>query len=305
MLVSINDTLILSDGYGSLDSAHRTKPADTTLFNIASITKSFTAMALVRLAAEGRLSVSDTLARFFPGLPMDKRGITLDQCLLHTSGLGQRYASDGLTTRAEAVAAIGSDTLQDKPGNDFHYSNENYELLAAVVEMATGMDHESYLETNVLRPCDLRHTLFWRDVDSLAAPMFAPALPQQAPAFRGRDWGYVGSGGLFSSARDLHKWFTAIESGRSLWAAQRDTLWRPRGELSVGQLGYGWFISTTKGEKEIWTRGTESWGHNAVVRWFPGRRVLIIVLTNSGEMGDQNSTGNRTLSEALVDVLLM
>ena len=118
------------------------------------------------------------------------------------------------------------------------------------------------------------------------------------------NWGYIGSGGIYSCTSDLHAWFHALRDGAILPPAMLDTLWAPRVPMSVGHMARGWFVSETKGTTEIWTRGNEDWGHNSVVRWFPERGVLIIVLTNSGEIGDKNTTGNRILGEALVEVLI-
>ncbi|MBP6389889.1 MAG: beta-lactamase family protein [Flavobacteriales bacterium] len=304
VLISVHDTLILSAGYGFIDSAHRHVPTDSTLFNLASISKSFTAVCIAQLEAEGLLNRSDTLTRYFPDLPADKRWITIEHCLTHTSGLAQHYAADGTHTLDEAVTAIGRDTLDTIPGTAFRYSNENYELLAAVVEKVSGMPFEAYVRVHVLLPAGLMHTKVWSDVAHPSPPEVAAFTRAIEPEVFGVNWGYIGSGGIYSCTSDLHAWFTALRHGALLSPALLDTLWTPRVPMSVGHMARGWFVSDTKGTTEIWTRGNEDWGHNAVVRWFPERGVLIIVLTNSGEIGDKNTTGNRILGDALVEVLV-
>jgi CubicO group peptidase (beta-lactamase class C family) len=304
VLVSINDTVILNAGYGTIDSVHHVAPADTTLFNIASISKSFTAVCIAQLEVSGMLQRSDSLGRFLPELPGEKSAITIEQCLTHTSGLGQHYAADGKRSLEEAVHAIGQDTLDTIPGAAFRYSNENYELLAAVVERASGEPFDAYLRAHVLQPARLTRTMSWSDVPWPAPPAIARAKQPLGPEVFGTNWGYIGSGGLYSCARDLHAWFDAVRDGRLIPQALRDTLWSARVPLSVGHAARGWFVSNTKNTREVWTRGTEDWGHNAVVRWFPERGLLLIVLTNSGEIGDKGSTGNRLISDALLEFLI-
>ncbi len=304
VLIAINDTVILSKGCGFIDSAHSIVPTDTTLFNLASITKSFTAVCIAQLEAEGKLKRSDPIAMYFPDLPADKRAITIEQCLTHTSGLGQNYAADGTRDVMAAIKAIGRDTLDTIPGTAFRYSNENYELLGAVVEKVSGMPFEAHLRAHELALAGMLHTKVWSEVTQPVPPEVASLTRELEPGVFRINYGYVGSGGLYSCTRDLYGWWQALNDGRLIPQAMLDTLWSPRVPLSVGQMARGWFISTTNGMKEIWTRGNEDWGHNGVVRWFPEKGVLIIVLTNSGEMGDKNTTGNRLLGDALVDVLI-
>lgn len=304
VLVSIHDTVILDAGYGTIDSVQHRVPTDTTLFNIASISKSFTAICVAQLEANGALLRSDSLARFLPELPVDKRRITIEQCLTHTSGFGQHYAADEARSLDEAVHAFARDTLDTVPGAAFRYSNENFELLAAVVERASGKPFGDYLRERVLQPAHLLHTRQWSEVPSPATPEVADFQRTLPPEVFGVNWGYIGSGGLYSCSRDMHAWFQALRNGDILASAMRDTLWSERVPLSVGHAARGWFISTTNGTKEIWTRGSEDWGHNAVLRWFPERGVLIIVLTNSGEKGDKTVTANRLLGDTLVQLLV-
>lgn len=304
VLVSVHDTVILDKGYGFMDSAHTLRPTDTTLFNLASISKSFTAVCVAQLHAAGHLQWSDPLTRFFPDLPADKRAITVEQCLTHTSGLGQHYAADGTRNLADAVNAIAHDTLDTLPGTGFRYSNENYELLAAAVEQVSGTPFETYLHAHVLAPCHMVHTRTWSEVNPYTAPQVAALTRAIDREVFGTNWGYIGSGGLWSCTHDLHAWYRAWRTDAMLPTGLLDTLWAPRVPISVGHMARGWFVSTTNGTQERWTRGNEDWGHNGVVRWFPERGVLIIVLTNSGELGDKNTTGNRMLGDALTNVLI-
>jgi CubicO group peptidase (beta-lactamase class C family) len=301
--VSLEEHVLVQRGYGWSDSSGTCRASERTLFNVASITKSFTAIAAFQLRRQGALRLQDTLPSFFDAVPRDKQSISIEHLMAHTSGLRQNYAADGVRSREEAVRAILSDTLAFGPGTSFSYSNENSELLAAIIEVASGMTFEAFVRTNILDPARMDETRFWHEVDAEAG--CAVASLQQTGVRPGvRDWGYVGSGGVFSNVTDLARWFAALSSGTLLPADDLQSMWEERWSTGTTGITRGWFRSRTLGTTEIWTRGTESWGHNAVVRWFPDRRLLVIVATNSGEMGGRQATGNRVISDRIAEIVL-
>src|SRR4051812_13816762 len=131
VLVAQDDSILLLRAYAPpCDSLSVDQP-----FWIASMTKAFTAAAVLRLEEDGRLAVTDSIGRFFPDAPPDKRAITLQHLLTHTAGLGGEYSGGGIGQRARAVAAILSAPLIHKPGDGYRYGNDDYELLAAIVEV--------------------------------------------------------------------------------------------------------------------------------------------------------------------------
>jgi CubicO group peptidase (beta-lactamase class C family) len=304
VLTAVDETIILKKGYGWTDSTRKYPATEKTLFNVASITKSFTANAIFLLKDQGRLRLDDTLPVFFKDVPKEKQPITVRQLLLHTSGLKQNYASDGVTERDLAVAAILKDELKFAPGSDFSYSNENYELLAAIIEVVSGMSYEDFVRRNILVKAKMDDTRFWAEAAALDSQAAAQKNRELHPENLRRNWGYIGSGGLYTTVGDLYRWFTSLRNGDILSPESLSLLWEPQKELSATGVAYGWFVSNpSHGQKEIWTRGTEDWGHNGVLRWFPERRTVIIVLTNSGELGDKSETGNRLISDGIAKIL--
>ncbi len=113
-------------------------PNSDTRYWIASISKSFTATLIFRLQGQGALKLRDTVTKFFPNAPEDKRAITIEQLLMHTSGLPNKYASEGIVDRAEAVKRILQQPLMHLPGKQFGYTNDGYALLTAIAEAAGG-----------------------------------------------------------------------------------------------------------------------------------------------------------------------
>ncbi|TAK66692.1 MAG: class A beta-lactamase-related serine hydrolase, partial [Bacteroidetes bacterium] len=134
VFVSAEGRTLLQKEYGWIDSTKQLPLTEKTLFNVASVTKTFTATAIFILRDEGKVNLQDPLPKFITATPRDKQLITIEHLLTHTSGLRPNYTSEGITNRDSAVAAILNDTLQSLPGDEFTYANENYELLAAIVE---------------------------------------------------------------------------------------------------------------------------------------------------------------------------
>ncbi len=304
VLVAVDGDVILQKGYGWTDSKSQFPATEKTLFNVASITKSFTAIAIFRLIEQGRLRLEDTLPLYFKDVPKEKQPITLRQLLLHTSGLKQNYSSDGIAERDSAVAAILQDDLKFAPGSDFCYSNENYELLAAIIEVVSGVSYEVFVRENILARAKMNDTRFWAEAGGLETRAVAQKNRELQLDNLRRNWGYIGSGGLYTTVGDLYRWFTSLKIGEILSPKSLSLMWEPQKTLSETDVAFGWFVSNPQGgQKEIWTRGNEDWGHNGVLRWFPERRAVIIVLTNSGELGEKSVTGNRLISDGIAKII--
>jgi CubicO group peptidase (beta-lactamase class C family) len=161
VLIAYQGRVLLHQGYGWADPQKTHPITPHTRFWIASISKQFTAAAIFRLVEQGRLLLKDPLNHFFPTAAADKKTITLQQLLTHTAGLRQNYAADGLTERQAAIDAILAGPLKSPPGECFGYSNDAYNLLAAIVEISAGDPFETSLQRLVLDPAGLADTGFW------------------------------------------------------------------------------------------------------------------------------------------------
>lgn len=273
-----------------------------TLFFIASITKQFTATGILLLEEEGVLELSDSLGMFFPNLTGSAARITLHQLLTHTAGLTQNYVMDGIAARDSAVSAVFT-SFPYEPGHEFNYTNDSYGVLAAVIEVASGQTYESFVTRRLLEPAGMEHTTFWGLADDLDAARFAQKEAERSSAVRSPNWGYRGSVGIWSSVVDLYRWYRFAWRGPLLSESSRGLLFQANLVLPSGTgVGYGTYTSSTpRGTTEIWTRGTEDFGHNAVIRWFPAEDALVIVLSNSGEI--EGTPANQLISNEIVDLL--
>jgi CubicO group peptidase (beta-lactamase class C family) len=303
VIISINNKIILNKGYGFTDSTDTYKITPQTLFNIASITKTITATGIFQLEEKGLISTKDKISKFFKNVPPDKKNITIHQLLTHTSGLQQHYIATEEPDRDSAVAKILNDDLKFKPGTDFSYSNENYQLLAAIIEQLTTSTYENYIRKNVLNPADMNNTFFWGELNDLDASKFAQKLKVIPPEIRQRNWDFIGSNGIYTNSIDLYKFYKAFSKGKLVSKKIMRIMLQPYKKLSSTNVGYGWFISKTKRNTiEYWTRGTEDFGHNAVLRWFPEDNVVIVVCSNAGDK--LGNYANQLISNDLVSLIL-
>jgi len=233
-----------------------------TSFWIASMTKGFTAAAVLRLQKEGRLKVSDSISRFLPDVPPDKRNITIHQLLTHTSGLGGEYSGGGITERSKAVNAILQPDLIAPPGTRYKYGDDDYELLAAIIEIVSHRSWEDYVHKKFISPLHLSHTAF--------------ACPASC------DWGHKGANGMRSTARDVLKWSRALMANEYGAITHPQIFVRKDGAMDVS-YSYGARIYTLDGKVvEVMHSGSGDNDNTSIVRNLSSG-VTIIVLANSGQ----------------------
>jgi CubicO group peptidase (beta-lactamase class C family) len=268
------------------------KFGNNPVFWIASNSKSFVAAAILKLQEQGKLSLNDTLSKFFKDVPDDKRQITVHHLLTHTSGLPHSYAADGITEREKAVQAILALPLQSKAGEDFLYSSDGYSLLAAIVEIASKRTFEDYLRKDILKPAGLNNTGFWGYEDKTQIVPVANVINTQnaRPTIykNGKsvaNWGYRGATGMYSTVADLYRWMLALQQNKVLTAKSRKQLWGKQklmGQISPTEeqfYGYGWSVRFKDGKK-IYVRhsGYEDWlGHNALMCLYENGDAYVVL----------------------------
>lgn len=231
------DGIVLHRACGLRDREARLPMETDDGFDIGSITKIFTAAAVLELAAAGSLATTDTLARFFPAAPADRADVTVDQLVRHTSGLPDLADADGVVVEEYDVDAVDYELIErdelvrralaapmrSRPGERSEYSNLGYGLLGVIVELASGAPFEDFVREAVLLPAGLERTGYvrpgWRR-DELAVgyrrgrrwgtPLDKPWLPD------GPSWSLRSAGGFVAPAADVFRWFAAVAAGRAL-----------------------------------------------------------------------------------------
>jgi CubicO group peptidase (beta-lactamase class C family) len=254
VLVARRGQVLLDKGYGLADAETGAPYTPDTIFDIASVSKQFTAAAVIALEQAGKLRVEDKLVRFFPGAPPDKAGITLHQLLTHTAGLtdvlGAEYEP---VSRDEMLRRLFAAPLVLPPGRHFRYSNAGYSLLAAVVEVVSGRPLGDFMRDRLFLPAGMRHTgfrlSFWdrrllAHGTSLDGPWGTPLDHPWAPD--GPWWNLRGNGGVLSTTGDLYRWHLALAGDRVLASGERQKLitpYVPEGHISPSRYAYGWSIA--------------------------------------------------------------
>lgn len=292
ILISKNDNTFFDKSYG--DEITNSK----TAFWIGSMSKAFTAAAILKLQEENKLSVSDSINKFLADVPIDKSGITIHHLLTHNSGLSNNYPADGIVNQVEATNLILSSSLEYAIGEKYYYSAEGYNLLAIIIEIISGEPYEDYVLKNILSPLKLDDTGFWghqEEVDLKLASWNKPELMDSfTPTIINKgvsqsNYGFKGATGIFSTTKDLNRWVNALINKKLLTSKSLDLMFQPyvsaRGDLENGVFyGYGWFLEYKNGAlREIRHMGVEAGGigHNGIIRFYDNGNK-IIVLSNSG-----------------------
>jgi CubicO group peptidase (beta-lactamase class C family) len=297
VLIAQGDSVLLDRTCGTAAVTAGGEPA----FWLASNSKQFTATAILRLQEMGRLRVTDSIGRFFTDVPDDKRAITIHQLLTHTSGLPTAYRAEGELDRDRAVAEILALKLKSPPGASYLYSNDAYTLLAAIVDLTSGVGFDAFLRDSLFARAGLERTGVWGQErpDVPIAPVPNPRRTQGRPATIYRDghsvgnWGFRGPGGVYASARDVQRWIQALREGRILDPASlRELLGRHvlvrEDSTMQSYSGYGWGVRVEHGRDVSYGHvGDDDWlGHNGVIRFTP-EGGIVVVLSNSGEAGEE------------------
>jgi D-alanyl-D-alanine carboxypeptidase len=293
VLVARDGREVFAQGYGLADRARGEAVTADTRFDIGSLSKQFTAAAILRLESEGKLSVHDPVSRYLPEYPRPAGDqITLHHLLTHTSGLpslGRRGQLENVKedcsprTLDELIAFSKDLPLDFAPGAEHRYSNSGYTLLAAVVQRVAGVPFDDYLRTALFEPAGMRATGRILPGDETAG--VAVGYTGYAPDVKPRDcvhasW-HTGGGGLHSTARDLLRWDQALAAGRILPPAQLAEFYHPH--VQTGRAGrayaYGWERFAVHGRPVIHHNGGTE-GFIAEFMRFPDDGLLVIVLAN-------------------------
>ena len=292
VMVARRDTVLLDRAYGSADRTTDRALELNTPFMIGSVTKQFTAAAILALEEDGVLSVHDALGRWLAEAPPDKAGITLHQLLTHTSGLPYHTDRDFLEVRPRAAvyAEMLGLPLEFTPGAGWTYSNPGFTLLGAVIERASGLSYEDYLVQRLFRRAGMTRTSFESDRSGIdpaqAVHSYAGELPGeqgQGPitAFPPTPKG-VGAGTVITTAGELYRWQQSLLEGRVLRPSNVARLLQPQHRLREDAAwGYGWEIRTTLRGTTVLRSFGDIGGYNAEMRRYPDEDGVTLIVTSA------------------------
>jgi CubicO group peptidase (beta-lactamase class C family) len=287
ILVAKDGSVIFSKGYGALGPRGGKVTAET-VFDLASVTKQFTAAAILKLEMQGKLKISDRISKYLPGVPEDKGKITIHHLLTHTAGVPDNFGGDyDVAPRDETVQKILAAPLESMAGEQYAYSNAGYSLLAAIVEQVSGISWEQFASRYLFRPAHMKDTGYslphWER--SRVAESFLPVRYPSPLDRPGPYWNLLGNGGVLSTLGDLYRWHKVLAQNTVLSAKAKEKLFTPYVLEAPGgstSYGYGWVIQkTNRGTKLVWHNGGAEEGFTSYIGRYLDENAVIILLSNS------------------------
>jgi CubicO group peptidase (beta-lactamase class C family) len=291
VLIAKGGDILVHSGYGLADRESSVPVTRETVFDIGSITKQFTAAAILELEEQGRLRTTDSISRFFPDVPADKRGITVHHLLTHSSGFQGDFGGDyAIMPRDSLVGIALASELQWAPGTRYDYSNTGYSLLGAIIEIASGQPYERFLHDHLFRPAGMMKTGYtipsWTK-EELAVGYRggqrwgSPLDHRWAPD--GPWWHLRANGGILTTLADLYRWHRALETDLVLSAPSRAKMFTPHvAESPEGDshYGYGWAVFTTPRNTRLIAHNGGNGYFYAEFERYVDEDVVILLATN-------------------------
>ena len=295
VLIAQDGKILLSQGYGLADRLQGIPNTPQTRFHIGSMTKMFTALGILILQSQGKLSVNDPICNFFTDCPKEWQDITIHHLLTHTSGLSGQLSNQlyrkieggtsgpvAPTEQARYLGLSSQWTLDTPPGEQYAYNNFGYILLAHIIEKVSGQPYIDYLNQAIFTPLKMRNTGY-QDNSSEVAKLYddhMSTIERQV----GSPPVSEGSGQMYSSAEDLFLLDQALYTNQLLPKSELDRMFEPYVPQSYTPgfaSGYGWVLGETRGQPIVAGAGGggESPFGTLIVR-FPQDRLTVIVLAN-------------------------
>ena len=277
VLVAKSGRILFQKSYGMANYEWNVPNSEKTKFHIASVTKTFTAAAIVMLEQQGKLKLSDSLSKYVPDYLNGDR-ITIEQMLAHSSGLPDFYSLPEYPTKKyqritlpDLIAWVKVKPLDFLPGSKNSYSNTGYGFLAYIIEQVSGKPYDQFIAEEILRPAGMKDTGTLRDETLIPARAdgYQPALGN--PGLRNAPFYdktiLTGSGSLYSTTGDLYAWCRAIEARRFF-------------DIRKLAYPYGWGARVTKSKHKYIEQSGRDPGFASHIAIFPDDDLIVIVLGN-------------------------
>ncbi len=282
ILVAHQGKVVISKGYGMADWETQVANTPQTRIRLASLTKPFTAVAILMLHARGQLSIHDSICRYVPNCPVYWEPVTIRHLLNHSAGI-PNYTDFAdfeqtemlRTTRDNLIGRFKHLPLLFEPGTLYSYSNSGYVLLGLIIERVSGQPYEIFLQSNIFVPLDMVNTGYDHNHEWIqpgqasgytSIGILAPFIDSST---------LDAAGGLYSTVEDLYRWDQALYTEQLLPTILRDEMFTP----DLNGYGYGWRISNHNGQRTVSHTGMINGFSNYIVR-YPDEHLTIIMLSN-------------------------
>ncbi|MFB0517509.1 MAG: serine hydrolase [Candidatus Neomarinimicrobiota bacterium] len=308
VLVAKNGRVVLRKGYGMANLELNVPIEPDMVFRLGSITKQFTAVAILMLAEEGKLSLEDPITTFLPDYPTQGHTVTVEHLLTHTSGIKSYtempewlplWRND--MTLTELIDLFKDQPFDFAPGERWYYNNSGYILLGAIIEKASGQPYEEFIQERIFDPLGMEHSCYGsatRIIKRRAAGYQPTTDGFQNAAYLSMTQPYA-AGSLLSNVDDMFRWHQALQSGSLLPLETLNKAFAPYilpDGTSTG-YGYGWTLADYEGRRTIEHGGGIN-GFTTYVIYAPADDIFVVILTNN-EGKDPALTAVKTMAQAL------
>jgi CubicO group peptidase (beta-lactamase class C family) len=291
VMVIRDSKVIYEKGYGLANVEQKIPCTTSTNFRLASVSKQFTAAAILILVSQGKLSLDDPITKFFSEFPSYGNEITVRHLLSHRSGLidYEDVIPEGTTIQLTDRNVLNLVRQQNKtyfpPGSDFRYSNSGYALLSLIVESVSGNPYAEFLKRNIFSSLQMTNTLAYEaGISKVPNRAYGYALEnnQFVPSDQSLTSAVLGDGGIYTSVNDLFKWDQALYSEKILshqMLEEAYTIASPKTDIESSGYGFGWYITKHRGANLFFHRG-HTCGFTNLIERYPEKKFTVIILTN-------------------------
>ncbi|MGB8321484.1 MAG: serine hydrolase domain-containing protein [Candidatus Acidiferrum sp.] len=324
VVVKQHGRIVLAKGYGVRSSPGGAKIDADTNFRLASVTKQFTAMAVMLLVHDKKLNYQQRLTDIFPDFPSYGRNITVRNLLNHTSGLsdyedlmekeekahGTRWSAEHQIQDAEVLALLEKESAgKFAPGTSWAYSNSGYVVLGMIVAKVSGESYGDFLQHRIFQPLHMNHSLVYvKGKNEISSRAYGHSVEhgQLRETDQSSTSATLGDGGVYSNVNDLAKWDEALEKHTLLSEAEMQPALTPvrlangseprwpdhpdDDNLAPGKpvaYGFGWFLNPYEGHTRMWHSGS-TMGFRTVIQRFPNDDLSIVILCNRTDLNPQS-----------------
>jgi CubicO group peptidase (beta-lactamase class C family) len=293
VLIAQRGQILYKKAFGMANLELNVPMKEEMVFNIASMTKQFTAIAVLQLMEQGKLSLQDEITKYLPDYPINGQKITIENLLTHTAGIpasppeamkllqGERR----LITLPEIINTFKTRPLEFAPGTKMVYSNNGYILLGAIIEKVSGISYPEYLKRNLFKPAGMNETLFGDDYiiikNRAASYVYSRAESQFLNYLNSKVEMAYSAGGIQSTAEDIFRWHQVLLSNKLI---KKESLEKAQTEYKLPSgkgtnYGYGWFIGNIQGSPIV-EHGGNMGGFMSHAIYLPQEDVFVALFYN-------------------------
>lgn len=289
LMVLQNGRLVISKGYGVSDLKTRENISPDTHFRMASVSKQFTAMCILLLQKQDKLSITDAASKYLPTLPGCARDVTIRQLMTHTSGIMdyESLIAESQKTQvsdADVLSLISkTDSLYFTPGTQFKYSNTGFCLLTQIIEKVSGIPYPEFIEKNIFLPLRMKNTAIYQKDKDIFERAYGTHRRngEWIPADQSVTSATMGDGSVYTSLNDYQRWIQWL--WKQQFVDQANPL-MPHIKIRAGlDYGYGWFIAREADGSTGYFHSGQSIGFHNIVYHNPSKKLAVMLFSNSDD----------------------